>query len=67
MELTEEVRKYLSELGKKGGKIGGKISRGGGRPMIPEEELTPIQRYRRERYLKMKEKRQREEEETTAR
>jgi hypothetical protein len=54
MQITEEVRKYLSELGKKGGKIGGKISRGGGRPMIPDEELTPIQRKRRERYLKMK-------------
>lgn len=67
MELSEEVRKYLSELGKKGGKIGGKISKGGGRPMIPDEELTPIQRYRRERYLKMKEKRQREREEATAR
>jgi hypothetical protein len=54
MQITEEVRKYLSELGKKGGKIGGKISRGGGRPMIPDNELTPLQRKRRERYLKMK-------------
>lgn len=67
MAVSEEVRKYLSELGKKGGKIGGKISRGGGRPMIPEEELTPIQRYRRERYLKLKEKRRREREEATVR
>jgi hypothetical protein len=55
MQITEEVRKYLSELGKKGGKIGGKISKGGGRPMIPDDQLTDIQRKRRERYLKMKE------------
>lgn len=61
MEITEEVRKYLSELGKKGGKIGGKISKGGGRPMIPDDQLTPIQRYRRERYLRMKEKKQKEQ------
>lgn len=54
MKVSEEVRKYLSELGKKGGKIGGKISRGGGRPMIPDDQLTDIQRKRRERYLKMK-------------
>lgn len=67
MELTEEVRKYLAELGRKGGKIGGKISKGGGRPMIPDEELTPIQRYRRERYLKAKEKKMSKNEESTAR
>lgn len=54
MEITEEVRKYLSELGRKGGKIGGRISKGGGRPRIPDEELTPIQRKRRERYEKLK-------------
>jgi hypothetical protein len=52
MDITEEVRKYLSELGRKGGKIGGKISRGGGRPRIPDEQLTPEQRKRRERYDK---------------
>lgn len=55
MQITEEVRKYLSELGRKGGKIGGKLSRGGGRPRIPDEELTEVQRKRRERYLKRKE------------
>lgn len=55
MNITEEVRKYLSELGKKGGKIGGRISKGGGRPPIPDEELTEVQRKRRERYLKRKE------------
>lgn len=55
MQITDEVRKYLSELGRKGGKIGGKISRGGGRPRIPDDQLTEIQRKRRERYLKMKE------------
>jgi hypothetical protein len=55
MTITEEVRKYLSELGKKGGKIGGKKSRGGGRPRIPDEELTEVQRKRRERYLRRKE------------
>lgn len=54
--ISEEVRKYLSELGKKGGKIGGKKSRGGGRPRIPDDQLTDLQRKRRERYLKAKEK-----------
>lgn len=54
MKITEEVRQYLSELGKKGGKIGGKISRGGGRPRIPDDQLSPVQRKRRERYEKMK-------------
>lgn len=54
MEITDEVRKYLSELGKKGGKIGGKISRGGGRPRIPDDQLTPAQRKRRERYERLK-------------
>lgn len=55
MQITEEVRKYLSELGRKGGRIGGRISKGGGRPRIPDEELTEVQRKRRERYLKRKE------------
>lgn len=54
MAISEEVRQYLSELGKKGGKIGGKISRGGGRPRIPDDQLSPVQRKRRERYEKMK-------------
>lgn len=56
MTITEEIRKYLSELGKKGGKIGGKKSRGGGRPRIPDDQLTELQRKRRERYLRAKEK-----------
>lgn len=54
MEVSEEVRKYLSELGKKGGKIGGRISRGGGRPRIPDDQLTPLQKKRRERYERLK-------------
>ena len=41
-ELTPEIRKYFSDLGKK--------SKGGGRPRIPDSELTPEQRKRRERY-----------------
>lgn len=55
MQITDEVRKYLSELGKKGGKIGGKISKGGGRPRIPDDQMTELQKKRRERYLKLKE------------
>ena len=40
------VRDYLSKIGAKGGKK----SRGGGRPRIPDDQLTPEQRKRRERY-----------------
>ena len=42
----EIIHDYFSELGKKGGKR----SRGGGRPRIPDDKLTPKQKKRRERY-----------------
>ncbi len=38
----------------KGGRIGGSKSKGGGRPVIPDSELTTAQRKRRERYLRTK-------------
>lgn len=54
MQIPEEVRKYLSTIGRKGGKVGGKRSRGGGRPPKDESEMTEAQLRRRERYLKSK-------------
>lgn len=54
MEISDEVRKYLSELGKRGGKVGGKVSKGGGRPRIPDDQLTAEQKKRRERYDRLK-------------
>lgn len=44
------VREYLAKIGAKGGKK----SKGGGRPRIPEEQLTPEQKKRRKRYLASK-------------
>jgi hypothetical protein len=52
MTIPDEVRKYLSTIGRKGGKVGGKRSKGGGRPPRDESEMTEAQRKRRERYLK---------------
>jgi hypothetical protein len=54
MQIPEEVRKYLSTIGRKGGKVGGKRSRGGGRPPKDESEMTAAQLKRRERYLSTK-------------
>lgn len=41
------VREYFAELGRR--------SKGGGRPLKPENELTPEQLKRRRRYLKRNE------------
>lgn len=46
------IKKWYSKIGEKGGKR----SRGGGRPMIPDDQLTPKQKKRRERYLAGKNK-----------
>lgn len=54
MELSDDVKKYLSMIGRKGGKVGGKKSRGGGRPPLSENQMTEQQIKRRERYLKSK-------------
>lgn len=54
MELPEEVKKYLSMIGRKGGKVGGKRSKGGGRPPLDSAEMTDAQIRRRERYVKSK-------------
>lgn len=40
------ITQYLSEIGA----IGGRRSKGGGRPRIPEEQMTPAQKKRRARY-----------------
>jgi len=48
----EIIHDYFSSLGKKGGKR----SRGGGRPRIPDDQMTPKQKKRRERYLASKKK-----------
>ena len=56
MKLTDEIRNWYKEIGSKGGKIGGRKSRGGGRKPIPDDQLTEAQRKRRERYLKQKAK-----------
>jgi len=54
LELPEEVKKYLSMIGRKGGKVGGKRSRGGGRPPLDSTEMSDAQIKRRERYLRSK-------------
>jgi hypothetical protein len=46
----EILRDYLAKIGSKGGKK----SRGGGRPRIPYSQMTPAQKARRARYLKLK-------------
>lgn len=46
MKKIDPVREYLAKIGAKGGKR----SRGGGRPRIPDDQLTPEQKKRRERY-----------------
>lgn len=43
-DVPKDVSKYMADLGRK--------SKGGGRPRIPESELTNEQRKRRERYDK---------------
>lgn len=40
--VPTEISEYMAELGRR--------SRGGGRPRIPDKDLTPEQRKRRERY-----------------
>lgn len=45
-----------SEIAKHFASIGGKKSKGGGRPLKPESELSPEQLYQRRYYLKRKEK-----------
>ena len=52
----EIIRDYLATIGARGGKK----SRGGGRPRIPDDQLTPLQRKRRERYLASLEKKRKE-------
>lgn len=51
-KIPEEIRKYMSDIGK----VGGAKSRGGGRKPIPDDELTEVQRKRRERYENSKKK-----------
>lgn len=48
--VPKEVSAYMAKLGRK--------SRGGGRPLRPESELSPAQIKRRRRYLADKAKRQ---------
>jgi hypothetical protein len=47
----QEQQSILSSYFRKIGSKGGRKSRGGGRPRIPDDQLTPAQRKRRERYL----------------
>jgi hypothetical protein len=43
-DIPKEISKYMADLGSR--------SKGGGRPRIPESELTDEQKKRRERYDK---------------
>lgn len=43
VEITEETKEFLAEIGR----IGGQNSSGGGRKPIPDDELTPAQRRKR--------------------
>lgn len=52
---AETIKEYLARIGSKGGKV----SRGGGRPRIPDDELTEAQRKRRERYERKKKENER--------
>jgi|GEM_PF-6092367 len=56
VDKRQIIREYLAEIGSRGGKK----SRGGGRPRIPDDQLTPLQRKRRERYLASLEKKRKE-------
>lgn len=51
----EIISNYFSELGKKGTTGKGV---GGGRPPIPDDQLTPEQKKRRERYEAEKRKKE---------
>lgn len=51
-KASEEVRKFLAEIGSDGGKK----SRGGGRPRRPDDQMTDAQKKRRERYERLERK-----------
>lgn len=57
-KIPDEISEYFAEIGRRGGKIGGKVSRGGGRPPRLQEDLTEAeidaQKARRARYLNSK-------------
>lgn len=54
--IDPAVSQYLSDIGKIGGRIGGKKSKGGGRPRIPDDQMTEAQKKRRARYEASKRK-----------